>query len=169
MKSRVYAMLVLVLTMQKFTIRKSELETFAERFISSIKPHKEKAVLIGLKGNLGAGKTTFVQKCAHALGIIGHITSPTFVILKKYPIQKSDFPFDTLMHIDAYRLEGGKELIPLGIQEELENPKNLILLEWPERVEDVLPKKYQTVSFEVAGDDIRDITIYNVDAKEIKE
>ena len=70
---------------------------------------KEGATTVGLKGNLGSGKTTFSQFVAEELGIDEQITSPTFVIQKRYKIQNSD-KFDTLIHIDAYRLSFGEEL-----------------------------------------------------------
>ena len=101
------------------------------------------ATLICLQGELGAGKTVFTRGMARALGVNEHITSPTFVLEKIYQLGKGEtFPdtFARLVHIDAYRLEGGKELTPLLFDELCQDSKNLILLEWPENVKDALPE-----------------------------
>jgi len=105
--------------------------------ISHTKPRSH-ALVIALEGELGAGKTTFTQDFCKIIGISGHITSPTFVIMKSYPITWHHFT--RLIHIDAYRLHDHNDLIALGIQTELENPENIILIEWPERVAEILPQ-----------------------------
>lgn len=107
--------------------------TFAASFVEKVKPQTNQATLIALKGDLGAGKTTFVQGVARALGVIEHVTSPTFVIQKVYPTTKSSY-FDRLVHIDAYRLESKRELEVLHIEDELKKPKTLMCIEWPEKV-----------------------------------
>ncbi len=96
-----------------------------------------KACVVFLKGDLGAGKTTFTKSVAAALNIEEEITSPTFVILKRYLITNmgDSFPYTNLIHIDAYRLKSYRELEQIKFSEYLYNPKNLILLEWPEMVE----------------------------------
>ena len=117
------------------------LQAEAASFISSLSPQSEGATLITLSGELGAGKTSFTQGIARALGVTEHVTSPTFVLEKIY-----DLPLDTgrgfarLVHIDAYRLEGGAALVPLNFDEIMRDPMNLVMLEWPERVADALPK-----------------------------
>jgi len=136
----------------------------------------ETSVLLALKGDLGAGKTTFTKKLAAKLGVKEHITSPTFTILKKYQIeyspetlnspqdQRSNFHphshshshsdsqihihFQNLIHIDAYRLAGGNDLKKLGFKKLLKESGNLICLEWPEIVEDILPAQYIELQFE---------------------
>ncbi|MFT7565274.1 MAG: tRNA threonylcarbamoyladenosine biosynthesis protein TsaE, partial [Candidatus Paceibacteria bacterium] len=109
-----------------------EMEVFANTFLSHISP-AETATVVGLSGDLGSGKTTFTKILAKELGIVDHITSPTFVIQKKYNILNHP-DFDTLIHIDAYRLEEKGELEVLDWKELTENSKNLILVEWPELV-----------------------------------
>lgn len=111
---------------------------------------KNQATVVGLVGELGTGKTTFVKRFAKALGITEHITSPTFVILKKY---------GNLIHVDAYRLRGGKELLALGFQELLDDPRNIIFIEWADRVADVLPKDRLMLRFEHVDEDTRKIQI----------
>jgi tRNA threonylcarbamoyladenosine biosynthesis protein TsaE len=115
------------------------------------------ALVVGLYGDLGSGKTTFTQAFAKHLGITNNITSPTFVIEKIYKIENS--PFENLIHIDAYRLENSKELSMLSWQEQVTNPKNLILIEWPERVVDILPENHAKIMFKFISETEREIEI----------
>ncbi len=89
---------------------------------------KTHARVVTLLGDLGAGKTTFIQGFAHALGIKHRITSPTFVIIKRYKLKRP--PYKNLYHLDAYRISHIKELAPLEFDEVLANPLNIILIEW---------------------------------------
>jgi tRNA threonylcarbamoyladenosine biosynthesis protein TsaE len=95
------------------------------------------ATTVGLYGELGSGKTSFTQGVAKALDIAENVVSPTFVIEKIYELKNQNFSH--LIHIDAYRLEKSSELLHLGWQEIIADPKNLILIEWPERVADIMP------------------------------
>ena len=147
--------------MENYTVRKSDLNAFVKRFLESLSKKTGGATVVGLSGNLGAGKTTFTQVLAHELGILGPITSPTFVLQKRYPVQSDLVQFDTLIHIDAYRIEEGRELQVLGFDEDLNNQNNLIVIEWPEHVADVLPENTQTLSFTVVDSDTRMININN--------
>ena len=90
-----------------------------------------KAVVVGLSGHLGSGKTSFTKIVAKELGIQEHITSPTFVLMKKYPLK--NFPWNNLIHIDAYRLEKKQDLNALDF-DNLQKENNLIFIEWPENV-----------------------------------
>ena len=96
---------------------------------------------------------------AKELGITEHVTSPTFVIMKKYEVKHSYFNnFNTLVHIDAYRLESGAELAALAFSGIVGNPKNIIFIEWPERVKEVLPKSIVIIEFAFVDETTRDIT-----------
>jgi tRNA threonylcarbamoyladenosine biosynthesis protein TsaE len=132
------------------------LRRFAGGFARQLAPSADAATLVTLSGELGAGKTTFVQAVAKALGVEESVTSPTFVIEKIYhlPAQAGlqGEKFKRLIHIDAYRLEKSHELEALGFEELLRDPANLILLEWPERVSDLIPKDAMKVRFDIAGD-----------------
>ena len=110
----------------------------AKKIIKS-KPGKH-AVVAALEGELGAGKTTFAQGFARALGIKSRITSPTFVLIKDYKLWTMGHRH--LIHIDAYRLKGYKDLENLEVKEMIADPKNIILIEWSDRVKEVLPKNY---------------------------
>jgi len=129
----------------------SELEVEAAFFVESLKPGEEAATLITLSGELGAGKTAFTKAVAKALGVEETVNSPTFVLEKIYmlPTGKN---FKRLVHIDAYRLEKGSELAPLGFDELMKDPNNLVLLEWPEKVSDALPTPAAKIAFAVLLD-----------------
>lgn len=115
------------------------------------------ALVFALEGELGAGKTTFVKGFARALGIKSHITSPTFVLLKRYKL--SAISYKLLYHIDAYRLKNHHDLIPLGIKEIVADPRNIILIEWADRVKPILPKKYIKVHIDHTNTYTRKIEI----------
>lgn len=116
----------------------------AAAFLASLSPQKNGATIVTLSGDLGAGKTTFVKGLAHALGITEHITSPTFVILKIYDLHGQEF--DRLIHMDAYRLKGQQHLKVLGWDALVADPKNLIFVEWPEKIGDAIPVDAKRVS-----------------------
>ena len=118
-----------------------------------------KATVIGLYGDLGAGKTTFTQILARDLGVTEHVTSPTFVIQKVYSLSPTTSqPFERLVHIDAYRLESSHELEVLGWKELLKEPKTLIAIEWPERVSDIMPPDHIQLRFALNGEHNRKVT-----------
>lgn len=100
------------------------------------KSSSEKATVLTLSGDLGAGKTTLTKELAKTLGVSGDIVSPTFVIMKKY--KTKDQKFKNLIHLDAYRLNNSNELLNLGWLEFTADSNNLIILEWPEIIKDCL-------------------------------
>ncbi len=132
-----------------------ETRSLAERFVHVLRSMPSN--VIGFSGDLGSGKTAFTKCVAEILGITNHVTSPTFVIQKKYPVDKEGFPFKTLVHIDAYRLESGAELSAMKFKEEASDPANLILIEWPEKVIDMLPKETPIVRFSFISEHVRTI------------
>ncbi len=135
-----------------------ETEKIAREFAKKIlKQKRDKALVVGLYGDLGSGKTTFVQMLAKILGIKESITSPTFVILKNYRLLTANYLL--LIHIDAYRLESGKELEKLGWKEISDNPENIILIEWPERVSEILPSDMIKINFEFVDENTRKIEL----------
>jgi len=110
-------------------------------------PSVSSASVLALHGDLGAGKTTFVQAIAGALGVEETVVSPTFVIMKKY--ETADGRFKNIIHIDAYRIEESKELDVLGFSEELARPSSLICIEWPERIAERLPIETMHLYFDL--------------------
>ncbi len=144
--------------MEKQIATLEELVHEAERFIATLAPESGRASLVTLSGELGAGKTAFTKACAKALGVEESVTSPTFVLEKVYSLDPSATAFKRLVHIDAYRLESGAELAPLGFDELLKDPKTLILLEWPEKVADALPAATRAIILAVHPDGSRTLT-----------
>ncbi len=121
-----------------------------------------KSVVVTLNGYLGGGKTTFLQGFAKGLGIKEKILSPTFVILKRFKLPKNK-KYNNFYHIDCYRIRGPKEMFLLGFKDILKDPKNIIAIEWAERIKSILPKKSITLQFDVLEKDKRKITLkYNV-------
>lgn len=111
--------------------------------------------VVSLAGDLGAGKTVFVQGLAAALGVEERITSPTFTLVHEY---QGRFP---VVHVDVYRLDSIQEVLDLGF-EELLDPSAVLLVEWGEAVLPLLPRRYLEVairrSADVEADDERVVT-----------
>ncbi len=118
--------------------------------------------VILLQGELGAGKTTFSQFLLRELGARGPFTSPTFVIMKKYEIddgrrdlvdskKETDFHFKNIYHLDCYRVDE-ESVLDLSWEEIIADQNNLILVEWPERIKKIWPKKYWLLKFKYNKD-----------------
>ena len=127
------------------TVSKEETQALAKLLLEELGKQVAKlgqATVVGLRGDLGAGKTTLAQGIAAELGVVEHVTSPTFILERIYKLSGENAKlgnWERLVHIDAYRLDDEKELKHLGWQELLGDPANLILIEWPERVEAGMP------------------------------
>lgn len=121
------------------------------------------AVVFGLQGNLGSGKTTFLQGFAKGLGIKERILSPTFVILKIFKIKKQKKQFENFYHFDCYRIQKPKEISDLKFKEIISNPKNIVAIEWPEKVKKFLPKSATIIKFKFIDEKIRKIIINKFD------
>lgn len=124
-------------------------------FARALAPRADGATVVALSGDLGAGKTTFVQAAASALGVREAVQSPTFVIMQVYDIAASGSGFARLVHIDAYRLASAHEIEVLGWRELVADPENLIFLEWPEHVAEAVPAAAQKVTLAGDGDSRR--------------
>jgi tRNA threonylcarbamoyladenosine biosynthesis protein TsaE len=132
-------------------------QKFASDFIQNLTPKTNGATVVGLYGNLGAGKTTLTQSIARGLGVGETVTSPTFVIEKIYELAGQKFTH--LIHIDAYRIEKSEELLRLGWQEIISDSQNLILIEWPEKVSDIMPKHIKVVLKTIEDETSREIEV----------
>ncbi len=133
----------------------ADLEMEAVALVSELRPKQDSATLITLSGDLGAGKTAFTQAIARTLGVTEPVTSPTFVLAKAYDLSGKEF--SKLVHIDAYRLTEGKDLRALDLARTLEDSRTLVILEWPEMVEDGLPHADVAITLTVRSDTERDI------------
>jgi tRNA threonylcarbamoyladenosine biosynthesis protein TsaE len=113
---------------------------------------KNKPAVIGLSGDLGAGKTTFVKAFTKTLNI-KTVKSPTFVISHRYPYKKA-----FVYHMDFYRLEDKEQLAPLGLDEILSS-HNIVLIEWVEKFPQIEKKCDILINLKVKPDNKRDVTI----------
>lgn len=134
-----------------------ELKQFSRVFKNTLTPRDIGATVVALEGELGAGKTTFTQFLARELGISDRIPSPTYLILRKYPITGGKFK--KLYHIDAYRFEDESELEVIGWKKFIIEPENLVVVEWADRIEEYIPDYAIWLTFRHAGDDKRIIEI----------
>ncbi len=143
-------------TKKNTTNSAAETKEIAKNLAKDILSQKlgSKAVVLALKGNLGAGKTTFIQGFAKGLDIKGKILSPTFSIMKRYKFKGRNF-----YHIDCYRLKNAKDLEILGFKEMILNPKNIIAIEWSERVKKILPHQAIYLTLAHLKGDRRKLTI----------
>ncbi len=116
------------------------------------------ATVLALHGNLGAGKTTFTKHLAKVLGITENVNSPTFVIQKYFEVHTDDF-FKKLIHIDTYRIDLQDELVRLGWAENVADRGNLIAVEWPENIPDLLPENTIHIYFTHVNETTREIEI----------
>lgn len=112
--------------------------------------------IVGLIGDLGGGKTTFIQGLALGLKIKEQVKSPTFVILKKYKVPKHK-TIKWLFHFDLYRLKNPQELLDLGFEEIIQDKKSIFVIEWADRAYKVLPKNLLKISFRCFNKNLRQI------------
>lgn len=109
--------------------------------------------IICLSGELGSGKTTFAQGVLKGLGAKKPYTSPTFVVMKYYKVESR-----SIYHIDAYRV-GPKDILDLGWEEIIANKNNIIIVEWAERIKNIIPKNAVWLKFEHLNENKRKISI----------
>lgn len=136
-----------------------QLNEFAVEFLKHLELMSGAQVVL-LEGDLGAGKTAFVKEIAKVFKIGEDITSPTFVIQKEYEITGHEL-FDQMIHIDAYRLDGGaNDLEKLGWSDLIQQPRTIIFLEWPSMVSGIkLPANTRTINIEWINEQARNISI----------
>lgn len=128
-------------------ITKNALETQA--FAKEIAHTLKNGDILALYGELGSGKTTFVQGLAKELGIDQRIVSPTFIIMRSYD--------KNFYHVDLYRTETGKDIEGLGLQEIMGDNDSIVVIEWPEKIEKLLPERTKRMYFTYRSDNEREI------------
>jgi tRNA threonylcarbamoyladenosine biosynthesis protein TsaE len=131
-------------------------ETLAKEILSS--PLKNKAFVLALEGDLGGGKTTFLQGFARGLGIKDKILSPTFVLMKRFVIKTKNKPgFREFYHFDCYRIDNPKDILSLDFKKIISNPFNIVAVEWADRIKKILPKDALILKFEFINKTTRKI------------
>ena len=110
--------------------------------------------VIELIGDVGAGKTTFVRGLAKGLGVKEPITSPSFTISKSYPLKNGG----SLVHYDFYRLSDPGLMID-DLEENLKDPKNIVIIEWGESINDILPDERTKIKISYTDTDERSVQI----------
>ena len=142
--------------MQTYTT-KSVAET--QKLAAEIAKTKEALQVITLTGDLGSGKTTFIQGLAQSLGIAQRIISPTFIIMRTYNLPKGAGKKKFFYHIDLYRATNIDDVEALGLLEIIKDPQNIIAIEWPEKIAGHLPKNSLDLTLRYIADEMREIII----------
>lgn len=134
-----------------------ETRQLGRNFAKEISPFQ----IVALRGDLGSGKTTFVQGFAEGLGITKKIISPTFIIMRTYEVgdKIKDLGFKNFYHVDLYRVENERDVEGLGLFEIMNDPENIVVIEWPEKIESSLPKDRKDIFFTYVDDKERKIII----------
>ncbi len=137
-------------------ITKSEQETygFAKKYAKTLKGGE----IIGLVGDLGAGKTIFTKGLAVGLGIKDIVNSPTFVLMKIYNVKNETSEIKKLVHIDAYRIKSSSEITNIGLEDYIDK-KNVIVIEWPKKCKNILPKNTVLIGIKNLSETKRSINI----------
>ncbi|HSE56827.1 MAG TPA: tRNA (adenosine(37)-N6)-threonylcarbamoyltransferase complex ATPase subunit type 1 TsaE [Candidatus Paceibacterota bacterium] len=115
---------------ERFTL--FDIPRIARQLLTVLRPVEDRATILALSGELGAGKTALAQAIGAALGVAEQMVSPTFVLMKQY--QTPAGPFTTIIHIDAYRIENEAELLPIHFEALTQQGNTLIIIEWPEHI-----------------------------------
>ncbi|MFZ1720020.1 MAG: tRNA (adenosine(37)-N6)-threonylcarbamoyltransferase complex ATPase subunit type 1 TsaE [Candidatus Moraniibacteriota bacterium] len=144
---------------QTFTTHSAE-ETreVGRNFARTLKP----GTLVCFEGNLGAGKTTFIQGLLEGLGAEKPFVSPTFILMKQYDLtMPTESGIKYIYHADAYRL-GAPEFREIGFEEWISDPDGVTLLEWPNRIAELLPEKRIEISLRTLSENEREISVESI-------
>lgn len=106
---------------------------------------KKTATIFALQGDLGSGKTTFAKGFFSGLGVKSRVKSPTFVIMRRSGIHGKIFT--NIFHIDAYRLRKPEDFLVIDFKTIAKNPKNIVLIEWPENAKGIIPRVARRLEF----------------------
>lgn len=148
--------------MELTTNSSHETQRFGENFAKKLRGGE----VLALVGELGSGKTTFVQGLARGLGIKQRIISPTFIIMRQYQIPASHLklPTSSFYHVDLYRLEDNlvNEIKNLGLYEVWGRPDTIVAIEWAEKIRDLLPQSAVWINFSAVDNNTRHIRYIDI-------
>ncbi len=127
----------------------AETKVFARRTIHKLTRAGHRPLVIALSGELGSGKTTFIQGLAAALGIRAKLQSPTFVLMKRYRLPRAGQgrPYRHLVHADAYRLNSSVDARRAGLSAAFGDADDIVVIEWAERIRKLVPKRAVWIRF----------------------
>lgn len=146
--------------MEITSISTRQTQELADKLAEKLKPGD----VLALQGDLGSGKTTFTSYLVRALGSESRVQSPSFVLVRRYIVPKTNGEkIRTIYHVDLYRLTSKAEVEDLGLEEMFSEEDALVIIEWPELAEDILPETSVKIDFEYAGENKRKINVQNTD------
>jgi tRNA threonylcarbamoyladenosine biosynthesis protein TsaE len=131
-----------------------ELAELAGAFARAAQVSRAWPLVIGLRGDLGSGKTTWVRAMLRGLGYSGRVPSPTYTLLEQYVCGSL-----LLVHLDLYRLRSGEELENLGLRDWLAEPRCWLAVEWPDRAAELARRCDVMLAFEIASSGGRRVTV----------
>ncbi len=142
--------------MEVKTSSQAQTRKIAEEFAKNLRGGE----VIALYGDLGSGKTTFVQGLAKGLGIKRRVISPTFLMMRSYPVKMSNKSWD-FYHIDLFRFHKGTDYDSLRL-EEIARPDSIVVIEWADKILDRLPKERIDIYFGAIDEETRKIKIKRI-------
>ena len=113
----------------------------------------ERGDLIALNGDLGSGKTTFTKGVLQGLKYTGKVTSPTYTMINEYDC------LEKIIHIDCYKEKNLGIWLSLGINDYIDNQDNILIIEWPEMLDKILPSNLISINFKHISDNQREINL----------
>lgn len=143
--------------MESHTLREGDWKHFIQDHVAPLCVISGVSTVFALVGELGAGKTTFSKTFLHALGVGQHVQSPTFSIINSYDISFNGF--EKVYHIDVYRIEDIKELMVLHFKDVLNDPKNIVVIEWADKIKELIPASATWMYFGHDTTDTRKVSI----------
>jgi tRNA threonylcarbamoyladenosine biosynthesis protein TsaE len=132
----------------------AKLTAFAASFARALNAARAWPLVIGLRGDLGSGKTTWVRAMLRGLGYEGRVPSPTYTLLEQYACGGL-----SVVHLDLYRLRGSEELENLGLRDWLADPERWIAVEWPERAPELAARCDLTITLTTPSSGGRLVTV----------
>ena len=143
---------------KELLISRSEAET--EKFAAEFAGQLPRGSVLALHGDLGAGKTVFARGLARGLGVSGAVSSPTYTIVQEYDLADGG----RFYHLDLYRIADERAALGFGVDEFLDDPRAITLLEWPERIAGLLPPG--TIHLRLLHRSARERAILRIEAPE---
>lgn len=143
--------------MNSYILTEEDFNTCIQEHILPLCTESSGATIFALVGDLGAGKTTFSKKFLKSIGVMQHVQSPTFSIMQSYPV--SFLSYEKVFHLDVYRIEHLNELEVLHIEDVLKNKKHIVLIEWADKVREIIPQDATWIHFEHVDSERREVRI----------